>query len=62
MVASRWDVDSAATAILMNEFYDRLLGNTRSAQALRMAALKVRSNKKYDHPYYWAAFSLFGKS
>ncbi len=62
VVASRWDVDSAATAILMNEFYDRLLGNTRSAQALRMAALKVRSNKKYDHPYYWAAFSLFGKS
>jgi CHAT domain-containing protein len=62
VVASRWNVDSASTVILMNEFYDRLLAKTSSSQALREATLKIKNRAEYSHPYYWAAFSLFGKS
>jgi CHAT domain-containing protein len=62
VVASRWDVDSAATETLMNEFYDRLLSGTPTAQALRLSELQIQKSKDHSHPYYWAPFSLFGKS
>jgi CHAT domain-containing protein len=62
VVASRWNVDSASTATLMNEFYDRLLASASSSQALRLATLRVRYSREHSHPYYWAAFSLFGQS
>ena len=56
VVASLWDVDDAATARLMTEFY-RNLGGSR-AQALRKAQLAVR--KERPHPYFWAPFVLVG--
>jgi len=62
VIASRWNVDSTSTATLMNEFYDRLLTGASSSQALRLATLKVRDSGEHSHPYYWAAFSLFGES
>lgn len=59
IVASLWKVDDAATAYLMTKFYVTLKqADTR--EALRAAQLATR--KKYDHPYYWAAFQLTGNA
>lgn len=58
IVASLWEVDDQATSYLMEEFYANLKkGNKR--EALRQAQLATK--KKYEHPYYWAAFELTGR-
>lgn len=60
-VVSQWKVNSASTAELMIEFHRRLRRQTGSkAEALRRAALKVRANPAYRHPFYWASFVLVG--
>jgi CHAT domain-containing protein len=58
IVASLWEVDDQATSYLMEQFYANLKkGNKR--EALRQAQLATK--KKYEHPYYWAAFELTGR-
>ena len=61
VVASLWSVDDSSTAMLMETFYQRLKAGDDKAEALRAAQLKVRSEKKFEHPYYWAGFVLFGE-
>jgi len=58
IVASLWEVDDQATSHLMEEFYAQLK-KTNKREALRQAQLTTK--KKYEHPYYWAAFQLTGQ-
>ena len=58
VIASLWNVDDAATTLLMEKFYSHLRAGASKAQALRQAQLDVRAT--YPHPYYWAAFVLTG--
>jgi CHAT domain-containing protein len=62
VVASRWRVNSSATASLMEEFYAQLLSGKGASSALREASHKLRRSKEFVHPFYWASFSAFGKS
>jgi CHAT domain-containing protein len=62
VVASRWDVDSAVTGTLMGKFYSGLLSGQSVAQSLQKASEYIRSQDGYAHPYFWAAFSAFGKT
>jgi CHAT domain-containing protein/Tfp pilus assembly protein PilF len=60
-VVSEWKVDSESTALLMAEFHQNLTKRKLSKpEALRQAALKVRANPKFRHPYYWAPFIVVG--
>jgi CHAT domain-containing protein len=64
-VVSQWEVDSASTAELMVGFFQRLKGadgrnGTTKSIALRLAALKLMKNPRYQHPYYWAGFVVVG--
>ncbi|HXH95242.1 MAG TPA: CHAT domain-containing protein [Thermoanaerobaculia bacterium] len=59
-VVSQWSVDSRATAILMVELHRRLRNGEAVADALRHAALTLRSRPQYAHPYYWAPFIVSG--
>jgi len=60
LVLSYWQVDSDATALWMETFYQAAL--TRPLpEAARMALVKVKSNPSYSHPYYWAAFAMVGR-
>jgi CHAT domain-containing protein len=61
VVASRWDVDSKVTATLMTDFYEKLLSGTSVSSALQSAALELRNHSQFGHPYYWAAFSAYGR-
>jgi CHAT domain-containing protein/predicted negative regulator of RcsB-dependent stress response len=61
VVASFWDVKDAATAELMERFYRGLFVNGQSpAAALRSAQRSMRKEERFQSPYYWAAFSLYG--
>lgn len=67
-VASQWKVDSASTSRLMVDFHRYLSAQesprrqgTNKAEALRRASLKLLSDPKYNHPFYWAGFVVVGK-
>ncbi len=59
-LASQWEVDSASTADLMVEFHRAWLAGASKAEALRRAALAVRRQERYRHPFYWAPFVIVG--
>ncbi len=65
VLVSLWKVDDEATKALMTKFYE--LWNPRDASkglgaaaALRSAQDFVRSQEKWKHPRYWAAWVLWG--
>lgn len=60
VMASLWNVDSAATADLMKYFYKSLAAGATPGQALRRAQEQVRMSAGRNHPYYWAGFQLYG--
>jgi CHAT domain-containing protein len=62
VTASRWNVDSVATTGFMLSFYDSLLSGHTVDSALQLAARDVRASSAWTHPYYWAAFGVFGHS
>jgi len=62
VVASLWKVDDEATGELMRAFYAGMLqeGLTPAA-ALRKAQLGLWHSRRWQAPYYWAAFVLQGE-
>jgi CHAT domain-containing protein len=62
VVASRWLVNSRATASLMEDFYAQMLSGKNVSAALRDASHTLRAKEEFAHPFYWAGFSVFGKS
>ena len=62
VVVSLWNVDDAATAELMVNFYRGMLSEGLSpGSALRAAQVKMWEQKQWSAPYYWAAFTLQGE-
>jgi CHAT domain-containing protein/Tfp pilus assembly protein PilF len=62
VVVSLWSVSDRATAELMTKFYRRMLvGGERPAAALRAAQVEMWRDKRWEAPYYWAAFTLQGE-
>jgi tetratricopeptide (TPR) repeat protein len=59
MIVSLWPVDDAATARLMEEFYDCFLAHGHVSPALCEAAERLRSTG-IEHPYFWGAFTCVG--
>ena len=64
VLASLWKVDDEATQVCMTKFYE--LWNQKTgkglpaAEALLRAQAHVRSQEKWAHPYFWAAWTLWG--
>lgn len=62
VVASLWKVDDRATAVLMSDFYRSMLQDGLSpAAALRSAKERIRREKAWQAPYFWAGFVLQGE-
>ena len=62
VAASLWSVEDRATSELMKRFYQGILGNGRTpAAALRAAQESMLRDKRWEAPYYWAAFTLQGE-
>jgi CHAT domain-containing protein len=62
VIVSLWNVNDEATAELMAAFYRGLLRDGRTpAAALTAAQMELRANKRWQSPYYWAAFVQHGE-
>ena len=70
MVATQWQVDDRATAVLIGHFFELIAEAERAgetvdyARALRDAKHKLRTdpdNPRWADPYYWAAFTITGQ-
>jgi CHAT domain-containing protein len=61
VVASRWAVDSVETRAFVQDFYHNALSGQSVSSALRQTALKMQANPRTAHPYYWSAFSAYGR-
>lgn len=61
-VATLWQVNDEATALLMSELYNKLTSqHTTKAAALRQAQLKVLQEPQFrQHPFFWAPYVLVG--
>lgn len=62
VLASRWNVDSAATRQFMDLFYRSLLSGDSVPLAVHRAQQALRSQSVTSHPYFWSAFNAFGVS
>lgn len=55
-VLSQWKVSDESTALLMSRYYQGLKAGRSPADALREAALSVKQDARFQHPYYWSPF------
>jgi CHAT domain-containing protein len=60
VIASQWNVVPEATKEFMNSFFTHLKNTESPARALYEARKELFRTK--NHPYYWAAFTLSGRS
>lgn len=66
VMSSLWKVDDESTRALMIKFYELWEGRGEApsrlpaAEALRRAQAHVRAQEGWEHPYYWAAWVLWG--
>ncbi|MGH9843441.1 MAG: CHAT domain-containing protein [Blastocatellia bacterium] len=62
VVASLWKVDDRASAELMKHFYREMLKEKqRPAAALRAAQVAMWKQRRWQSPFYWAAFTIQGE-
>ena len=55
-------MSDAATAELMTRFYrGMLVEKLRPAKALQAAQVSLLGDKRFNAPFYWAAFTLQGE-
>lgn len=59
-ILSQWKVSDESTALLMSRFYALLKQGLTPEEALRRAALEVKQDPRFQHPYYWAPFIRLG--
>jgi CHAT domain-containing protein len=59
-VLSQWKVESASTSRLMVAFHQNRRKQMSDAEALREAALSIRKEPSFQHPFYWAPFIVIG--
>lgn len=63
IIVSLWQVSDESTSNLMIDFYGNLLNKNSNSfsSPLREAKLKMISEGKFAHPFYWSPFILIGK-
>ena len=60
-MASLWFISDAATAELVDKFYQALKGGEASkAESLRRAQIALIHSERFSHPSYWAPYLLIG--
>jgi CHAT domain-containing protein len=61
VIGTQWKVSDQASSKLMDELYKALASkNCSRVEALRKAQQSLIASEQFKHPYYWAAFSLYG--
>ncbi|WBM75828.1 CHAT domain-containing protein [Saprospira grandis] len=62
LLVSLWQVDDAATSVIMQDFYQQLEAGLSKSEALRQAKLNYLAANKgpMAHPAFWSPFILMG--
>lgn len=60
IAASLWEVSDKASAAFARPFYKALAEGKTKAEAVRLAQKSMAASQALSHPFYWAAFALFG--
>jgi tetratricopeptide (TPR) repeat protein len=60
VVTALWEVEVNATLALFEAFYQRIRDGETPAVALRAAMTAIRATPGWEHPYYWAAWQVYG--
>ena len=61
VVASRWAVDSVETRKFIETFYRNALSGHPVSEAIRQTSRSMMADPRTSHPYYWSAFSAYGR-
>ena len=61
VIATRWNIDSAVSAQFVRSFYQQLSKGESVGSAVQDAAHSLLKQSSTQHPYYWAAFAVFGR-
>lgn len=61
VVASRWAVDSVETRRFVEGFYRNALSGEPVSEAIRETSRSMMADARTSHPYYWSAFSAYGR-
>lgn len=59
-LSTLWSVSDAASAIFMRYFYQELIRLGEPAAALREAQRRMRRDRRWESPFYWAGYVLHG--
>jgi CHAT domain-containing protein len=63
VIVTRWNVDSASTAVLLGSFFTHLHDGESISQAMYHARNDCRNMRNdYSHPYFWAGLELVGRT
>ena len=60
ILSTLWSVNDAATKSFIVDFVRHYKSGNDKLSALQTAAIDIKSNPKWEHPYYWAPFILSG--
>jgi len=62
LLVTHWSVESESARLLTTETFNHYTANPGApkAESLRQAMLKVMSQPQYQHPAFWAPYSLVG--
>jgi CHAT domain-containing protein/tetratricopeptide (TPR) repeat protein len=61
VIASRWNVDSNSAVSFMRLTYESLMSGRSPSDSLRATVRQLSNTSPRSHPFYWAAFSVFGR-
>jgi CHAT domain-containing protein/tetratricopeptide (TPR) repeat protein len=61
IVGSRWAVDAVETRKFVDSFYRNALSGQSVPGAVRQTAQAMIADPRTSHPYYWSAFSAYGR-
>jgi CHAT domain-containing protein len=67
VVSSLWQVEDVSTALLMRAMYKELAATGDASRSLKRAQGALRAVRRdgehpYEHPYYWAGFTVSGSA
>jgi CHAT domain-containing protein len=62
LLVTHWSVESESATLLTSETFAHYVANPKApkAESLRQAMLQVMSNRRFEHPAYWAPYALVG--
>lgn len=60
VVAARWQVSDAATALWVPTFYRQMAQGADPAEALWQVRRQLHDSRHFRHPFHWAAFVHYG--